>query len=557
MKAMIARTAAVVILCAGLVLVTRETAVSQPKKTGAFAVIPLKGAPKPKLEFVDVGYCLKCHKLSPDELANQDVEADTRKLVIYNEIRTWNDHDLHRSAYLNIVPDEKAGPSGNLAWRMQHALRQTASRKQSKPDAPLYEVAKASECLVCHAVDTKLDPKTQTSPAIGVGDLDPADDPRFDIRFGVSCEACHGIVQEKWALKHAVPTWRDVHPAEKLKSGQIDLRDPVVRSQRCSSCHIGSAKENKIVTHEMYAAGHPPLPPLEMGAFAKEQPYHFYHRDGNEYFKEELQKKDNKKSVYDRFHYREGESTEARMLAHGSIVGLQSSLEMYAAETGKNKDGLLDFAHFDCASCHHDLKNPGERQTRPGGITGRPPMKTQTDLLEAVVKHAADPTGKGTEDPKWVKHRNDLDTQLMELKTAFTARPFGDNKLVGDASKKLLATTNDILKNLEAIEYSDAAVKQLITVIKDQLTAKSTKGDYVEAESASQLSWALLSLLREVKDDAERKKLEDALKPVIVVALREPLKPDEPLESVAQRLTERQKKLNDYSSKKFLGVFSR
>ena len=31
----------------------------------------------------------------------------------------------------------------------------------------------------------------------------------------------------------------------------------------CLSCHLGNAREGRVVTHEMYAAGHPPLPGFE------------------------------------------------------------------------------------------------------------------------------------------------------------------------------------------------------------------------------------------------------------------------------------------------------
>ena len=42
------------------------------------------------------------------------------------------------------------------------------------------------------------------------------------------------------------------------------VRDPVRRTELCLSCHLGSTSENKMVTHAMYAAGHPPLPGFEM-----------------------------------------------------------------------------------------------------------------------------------------------------------------------------------------------------------------------------------------------------------------------------------------------------
>ena len=57
-----------------------------------------------------------------------------------------------------------------------------------------------------------------------------------------------------------------------------NLRDPVVRGDVCSSCHIGSAAEGKVVTHAMYAAGHPPLPNFELATFSRNLPQHWRDR---------------------------------------------------------------------------------------------------------------------------------------------------------------------------------------------------------------------------------------------------------------------------------------
>ena len=39
------------------------------------------------------------------------------------------------------------------------------------------------------------------------------------------------------------------------------------RAKLCSACHVGNVEDGKLVTHEMYAAGHPPLPGIEIVAF--------------------------------------------------------------------------------------------------------------------------------------------------------------------------------------------------------------------------------------------------------------------------------------------------
>ena len=59
----------------------------------------------------------------------------------------------------------------------------------------------------------------------------------------------------------------------------IDVRNPVRRAEQCFSCHIGNVEEGKLVTHAMYAAGHPPLPSIEIESFAKQMPRHWRYLD--------------------------------------------------------------------------------------------------------------------------------------------------------------------------------------------------------------------------------------------------------------------------------------
>ena len=43
----------------------------------------------------------------------------------------------------------------------------------------------------------------------------------------------------------------------------------------CLSCHVGNAAQGKVITHAMYAAGHPPLPAMDIATFALNQPQHW------------------------------------------------------------------------------------------------------------------------------------------------------------------------------------------------------------------------------------------------------------------------------------------
>src|SRR5262249_38286090 len=162
-----------------------------------------------------------------------------------------------------------------------------------------------------------------------------------------------------WYDPHTNPTWRQVTPNGKREKGQMDVRDPVVRAAICASCHIGNLDEGKFVTHEMYAAGHPPLPPLEVMSFSRDQKAHYKLARELPYLKD-LAEKDianNTDNAWKLFHFRgyKIESQPARQVAVGAIVSLKAQMDLLIGPAGQestSKNGL-DFAHFNCAACHH------------------------------------------------------------------------------------------------------------------------------------------------------------------------------------------------------------
>src|SRR5213079_1423062 len=132
---------------------------------------------------------------------------------------------------------------------------------------------------------------------------------------GVGCEACHGVA-DKWFREHIDKKWRLEPPDKKLTEyGERDMRNPAVRAERCAACHVGNAAEGKFVTHEMYAAGHPPLLPLEVMTFSRDQPMHYKYARDLPYF-DTLDAGD----AWRLFHYRKGECQPARQVAVGAVV---------------------------------------------------------------------------------------------------------------------------------------------------------------------------------------------------------------------------------------------
>ena len=99
----------------------------------------------------------------------------------------------------------------------------------------------------------------------------------FSFQDGVNCEVCHGPLD---ITKHTEADWRLNDPDNKRKMGMADLRNPATRAELCLSCHVGNAEAGRVVTHPMYAAGHPPLPSVDIARFVKNIPQHW--RDMNQ-----------------------------------------------------------------------------------------------------------------------------------------------------------------------------------------------------------------------------------------------------------------------------------
>jgi hypothetical protein len=163
----------------------------------------------------------------------------------------------------------------------------------------------AQKCLACHALDV---------PAAARG--------RTFASEGVSCEACHGPASG-WLGYHVT---RDATHEESVKRGMYDTRDVVKRTDRCLTCHLGTAE--KAVDHEMIAAGHPDLV-FELEAFSAAMPRHWKETTDAEPYK------------------------PVRTFAVGQLVHLRASLDRLSRRV---KSAVWpEYAELDCFACHHSL----------------------------------------------------------------------------------------------------------------------------------------------------------------------------------------------------------
>lgn len=459
--------------------------------------------------------CAKCHNEQPPVNVKGNVFAQrfkSHEFVLFSEGRTWTAEDPHSAAFKVL--------EGALGKQMTDILGKGKSG---------YSVTSDARCLTCHAIDM--------NPLAALPDKLDAASTRFDTSDGVTCNACHGL-KKPWQGEHyedkAAPgggrtiPWRTHTPERKEQSGMRNLRDPVVKAQLCASCHVGDPDLNRVVTHDMYAAGHPPLPPFELGTFMEGQPKHwgyptdsklkFFTDEGFKAFTKTDAVKDNWTWDLYRFHPEEKEVYLARQITAGAIASLHAEMKMLAADAEavtKGTEGSVDFARFDCFACHHDLKVPSDRQSRGYvGPPGRPTLKAWTAALPSVVVEHAAGLKPFAEPAKGFRAKWDA------VQAAALARPFGRPKELAAASNEMAAWCETFMKAQQAEAapvYSPGEAAKLLALIGSAAVAKEWTAD---PEAAMHLTWAYITLRTSMKVDINDAALK-ALGKTVPVRVRE------------------------------------
>jgi hypothetical protein len=479
------------VACGLLVLGLRGHGQEQPARLAGDAPKPKDG---PTRLYYGVSACAGCHT------ERAQVRGDPPVLCRCDEAKRWAAEDKHKDAYLGL--------KGDRAKRMGELLGYKR---------PVYEEA---ECLSCHAVavdDKKL--------------LDES----FKISDGVSCVACHGAYEE-WVDLHGSPLakkrrdWREMTREDKeSKFGMADLWDPGKRAKLCASCHVGSAKDHKFVTHAMYAAGHPPLPGFEAATFSDEMPRHW------QYVKE----KTRDVQALLKFDPEDAEFEKTKLVVAGGLLCLRQSLNLLAdqaREAGADpKPGTLDLANFDCYACHHDLKYPAWRQQRGSrGKPGRPqPREWPLTLARVAVRQAGD-------DP------SQLQSRLDALYQAFGDRPFGDPEKVVKAADDLVAWLDGVAKKLASVKYTRARAREVLAEL-----SRLSDTDLPDYDSARERVWAF----RLVYGELEPKPADEVV--TLLAALDKQLKLKLPSRDVQilKELPDSLEILNAYDPVKFRKTF--
>jgi hypothetical protein len=403
-----------------------------------------KAAPPTRLYF-GITACAQCHT-KPGE--SEPV------LCRCTEAAIWGTEDKHRDAF-QVLHGDRAKQIGELM----------------QLPGPVWE---QKRCVSCHGVwidDVKLRHRT------------------FKQEDGVSCVACHGAFKE-WVQLHGDVLERDnwrghSRTLKEEKYGMRDLWDPIKRVRLCSSCHAGNTAEGKVVTHVMYAAGHPPLPSLEVATFSDAMPRHWQY--GREK-KPEIQKL---------LQFEPGETAfeQTRLAAVGGVAVLRESLDLLATQaslTAADSDTNVvwpELALFDCAACHHELEKPAWKQKRGFvGEPGQPPLpRWPTELATTVLDQLGGEEGTQFRD------------RLKAIEKAAQMRPFGNPGDIALAAWQTADWLDQHLPRLTAKKYDRTAALQLLRRL------AANPGDRVfDYDSARQRVWAIRILYQELSTAAPK-----------------------------------------------------
>jgi hypothetical protein len=418
---------------------------------------PPPGGAGPTRRFISAKDCARCHR--PPPAGSEPLFAGDPgmpKLVRFDESKTWSEADKHSRAY-----DALTGPRGQKMGAL----------------LGLKDVKSERSCLSCHATGF-LPADTVEVRAEAVKAVDQ----------GVNCSACHGPYLE-WVENHGLTA----DQARRWRLKTTDLRDPSTRAGVCYSCHVGDAGEGKVVTHAMYASGHPPLPGIEVATFLETMPPHWSRPDQVEAFQKD-------KGLRERCHVDFSEPQATKAVVIGGVVALRDAMRLLAhqAEPEPTPLGALgkawpDYAQFECAACHHELLAPGSARGRlargfdhhvdgqtVAGVPGRPQFRPWTLALAGLALAQTGGTG-----------RDAYRGAVKELYAALDARPFGDPSAVNRAAKRLEAWSAEALDALKGSRFDATSPPRLLAALVRTPADEVPASDY---DSARQVAWAFRSI---------------------------------------------------------------
>lgn len=290
----------------------------------------------------------------------------------------------------------------------------------------------APRCLACHALDVPVDQRART----------------FDLTDGVGCENCHGPASA-WLGPHTTRDWKY---EKSLELGMYNTRDLIKRSEKCLSCHLGTAE--KSVDHELIAAGHPDLY-FELDSFQSVMPPHWKEADKDPWL-------------------------GVRSLSVGQAVQLREQLKRLARESS---NGIwAEYAELDCFACHHSLTAAKDSWRQERGYTGRRPGNTPWNLSRYVVlRHVIQESDASA--------AQQLKSEIDRIYALVTA-PGSDRKQISAEASTAAESADRLAQRMAAMKYDQPVTLRLMKSISGDADFIAEQGE----RAAEQATMALDSL---------------------------------------------------------------
>ena len=287
-----------------------------------------------------------------------------------------------------------------------------------------------AQCLTCHA-GLRPDQSSLSTPGRTYAQFQSEGEPIA--RESIGCEACHGQGKD-YLVDHMDPSWLTSLPSTKLVKGFYDLENSALAARVCLSCHFGNPEESKWISHEMYAAGHPPLPPLDLGKFLDET--------SNKHWMT-LEEKSSRLATLKSPIDEQLEDDRVKYLRNHLTTDnpdLKQTIQTHFRKTQQSRIGqwtanlnyhdLLDqqahtatiwgdYALYDCAGCHQTLY---KKIRGTVGSSGRVPGRPQGPLWTKPLL-----SSPGESQFKQLVTLQDL------IEEALNAKPFGDRGKIQSA----------------------------------------------------------------------------------------------------------------------------
>ena len=390
--------------------------------------------PQPTFGWKGADLCIRCHR------SEQGDWVDTATTA------TWR-HDAHSRSHLALLSDNP--------------------RTQAMEQALGFKAAEQKSCVACHT-------HSSAEP--------PIDEETSVLHAGISCETCHGAA-EAYLEKHMEKSWRFLDSAEKAAFGMHDLRNPVLKAENCLSCHLGDVSTDRIITHQMYAAGHPPLAGFEMESSSKGMGQHW---------KRVWEKSEKVQGLAVAAGYHTEAACESQRALIGSLVALKKTATLvhdYAQEAVSLPEAhpWPELAIYDCQSCHHELQVPSWRQNSASrhAVPGRPSLvRWPRQLAGVAMAHAG--------------RQADVDALLLPYSVGLNGRPFGTPDTLLQISEDTNGIIEEAIAGLQGVRRGDASVlwEQEHELIASLSAAGRRSGEF---EAARQLGWVMVLALRQCR----------------------------------------------------------